>query len=85
MFLPGKRNDCPDCSCNETEVIDWKNVMTLSFATSIDAAATGLISLLTRALPGGIGVIGVTCFFSPSAVCFWDFASVNESLSAWKQ
>ncbi len=62
-FLPGKKDDCPDCSCKDIDVIDWKNVLTLSFATSIDAAATGLIF---ASYPGtilqAIGVIGVTCF-----------------------
>ncbi len=60
---PEKKNDCPDCSCRGTETIDWKNVITLAFATSIDAAATGLIF---ASYPGtilqAVGMIGVICF-----------------------
>ncbi|MCE5204683.1 MAG: manganese efflux pump MntP family protein [Porphyromonadaceae bacterium] len=60
---PEKKDDCTDCSCKGTEAIDWKNVMTLAFATSIDAAATGLIF---ASYPGTIlqaaVMIGVICF-----------------------
>lgn len=62
-LLPTKEDSCPDCSCRETVSIDWRKVITLAFATSIDAAATGLIF---ASYPGTIlqaaGVIGVICF-----------------------
>lgn len=62
-FTPGKKDDCPDCDCKVTEAIDWRKVMTLAFATSIDAAATGLIF---ASYPGtilqAVAMIGVICF-----------------------
>lgn len=42
--------------------INWKNVITLSFATSIDAMATGLIFVSTpNVLFLAVGTIGVVC------------------------
>lgn len=62
-FLPKKEDECMNCDCNESEMIDWRKVISLAFATSIDAAATGLIfasypDTITRA----IVVIGIVCF-----------------------
>lgn len=39
---PKEEIDC-NCNCQESEVINWKVVITMAFATSIDALATGLI------------------------------------------
>ena len=62
-FLPEKEDDCVNCDCNETEVIDWRRVISLAFATSIDAAATGLIfASYTGTIAGAIVIIGVVCF-----------------------
>ena len=52
-----------NCDCNETEVIDWRKVISLAFATSIDAAATGLIfASYPGTIAGAIVIIGVVCF-----------------------
>lgn len=40
---PKPEQDCVNCDCNGTIPINWKDVLTLSFATSVDAMATGLI------------------------------------------
>lgn len=62
-FLPKNESDCADCNCLETRYIDWKNIFTLAFATSIDAMATGLVFVT---YPGTIlramAIIGVVCF-----------------------
>lgn len=42
-YKPSEKEECPNCDCNELPSINWKKVTTLAFATSIDAAATGLI------------------------------------------
>lgn len=61
-YIPKKEDDCPDCDCKETDVIDWKNVIALSFATSIDAAATGLIfSSYPGTITKAVVIIGVVC------------------------
>lgn len=65
-YQPKKKDDCPNCDCIESDAIDWKKVMTLALATSIDAAATGLIF---ASYPGTIvlAVIAIaltTLFFS---------------------
>jgi len=62
-FLPKKEADCVNCDCNETEVIDWRKVISLALATSIDAAATGLIfASYPGTIAGAIVIIGVVCF-----------------------
>lgn len=67
-YKPRAEEDCPKCVCNESPRIDWRNVITLAFATSIDAAATGLIF---ASYPGTIllatFVIGVVSFLSSFA------------------
>lgn len=62
--------DCIDCDCNGTIPINWKSVVTLAIATSIDAMATGLIfvsypgTILTATLTIGL----VTLFFAFSGM-----------------
>lgn len=65
--FPKKADDCREFDLKENDnrelsLINWKNVVTLSFATSIDAAATGLIF---ASYPGtilkAVMVIGVVC------------------------
>ncbi|MFA6702789.1 MAG: manganese efflux pump MntP family protein [Dysgonamonadaceae bacterium] len=41
-LLSKEEIDC-NCNCQESEAINWKVVVTMAFATSIDALATGLI------------------------------------------
>lgn len=62
-YIPKKDEvDCTDCDCKETEGINWRMVVSLAFATSIDAAATGLIF---ASYPGTIAkavwIVGVVC------------------------
>lgn len=69
-LLPKPEQECIDCNCKESLDINWKNVVTLAFATSIDAMATGLIFV---SYPGTIVMavltIGmVTLFFSFSGM-----------------
>ncbi len=62
--LPVKEEDCSGCDCRDSDAIDWKSVVSLAFATSIDAAATGLIF---ASYPGTIRkavvITGVVTFF----------------------
>ncbi|MDD2314098.1 MAG: manganese efflux pump MntP family protein [Proteiniphilum sp.] len=62
-YKPREQEDCTNCVCNELPGIDWRSVTALAFATSIDAAATGLIfaSYPGTILPA-ILVIGVVSF-----------------------
>ncbi len=70
-YKPKKQEDCPNCACNEMPGINWKNVTTLAFATSIDAAATGLIF---ASYPGTIlqasWIIGTVSFLC-SFIAIW--------------
>lgn len=62
-FLPKKEDECMNCDCNESEMIDWRKVISLAFATSIDAAATGLIfASYPDTITSAIVVIGIVCF-----------------------
>lgn len=66
--LPKSEKDCIDCDCKRELPISWKSVITLAFATSIDAMATGLIfvsypgTILTATLT--IGLITLLFAFS---------------------
>jgi len=62
-FLPKRVGDCVNCDCDESDGIDWRKVLSLAFATSIDAAATGLIfASYPGTITGAIVIIGVVCF-----------------------
>lgn len=61
---------CETCSCSTAESVNWKQICTLAFATSIDAMATGFIFvpfpelLLVAVLSIGL----VTLFFAYSGM-----------------
>ncbi|HMM17573.1 MAG: manganese efflux pump MntP family protein [Petrimonas sp.] len=56
-FISKPHEVCVGCDCQEDIVVDWRKVVVLAFATSIDAMATGLVFV---SYPGTISTATIT-------------------------
>jgi len=76
-YLPKKEDDCPDCYCKETDVTDWKNVISLAFAISIDAATGLIFASYPGTITEAVVIIGVVCLIISFLCSFSKFRSFN--------